>query len=59
MERKSVLDYNGLSHNDVQRIIEYVAQARDGLITKKEMADKIEKYLLNEGGMGEPFCIVE
>lgn len=35
----------GLSNEQAQRIIEYAVQVRDGLITKYEMAEKIEEVI--------------
>jgi hypothetical protein len=36
------MEFYGMTEEVAERVLEYVVQARDGLITKSEMADKIE-----------------
>jgi hypothetical protein len=45
LDRRKEMYYNAefdISKELSERVLEYVIQARDGLITKSEMADKIE-----------------
>jgi hypothetical protein len=35
--------FDGWNHNDAKKVLDAVAQARDGLITEGEMVKKLEK----------------
>jgi len=44
-QRSKQMDLYELTDEQAQAVIEYVVQARDGLITKGEMANKIESLV--------------
>jgi hypothetical protein len=47
------MDLYELTPEQAQRILPAVAQARDGLITKGEMADRIEDLVIDGGQLFE------